>query len=201
MPQGIYLHTPDHAAAPERDPVPAPLEERFRCAPGAGGWRYVSERSDGLRVDLTVDGRWRQLRVEIGSGDPLVRGGVVGREALWIRGGREHAAEAAGFLGDSPAFLVAVARFLRLEPGRRADVRLVRLHGPALSGLTVAQRWRLAEITAHETDLRPLRVERYDTTDLDSGETSTFHLAGDVVLDAPGIELADLWTPPSRELP
>ncbi|HEY7485395.1 MAG TPA: hypothetical protein VH912_13110 [Streptosporangiaceae bacterium] len=157
----------------------------------------MGERTDGGRADLTVDARWRQIRVELTSGDWLIRGGVIGREALWIRGGEERSAEVAGFLADSPGFLVAVARWLRLEPGQDAVVPLVRLSGPALAALTVTQRWRLAEITTYETELTPLPVERYEITDLATGETGAVHLAGDVVLDAPGIELTDLETPPT----
>jgi hypothetical protein len=170
-----------------------------------GGWRYVGERSDGLRTDLTVDSRWQQIRVQVGAGELLVRGGLVGRELLWVRSagerGEEHAADAAGFLGDSPGFLVAVARSLRLERGSQADVRLVRLSEPALSALTIAQRWWLTEITTYDTELAPLPVERYEVADLSTGEVTPVHIAGDVVLDAPGVELTDLESPPTLSLP
>ncbi|MBC6456767.1 hypothetical protein [Actinomadura sp. HBU206391] len=189
MPRGTYA-----------DPQSG-TEEAFQCAPGVGGWRYVSERSDGLRTDLTVDSRWLQIRVQVGAGELLIRGGLAGRELLWVRSagkyGEEHSAEAAGFLGDSPGFLVAVARSLRLEPGSHADVRLVRLSAPALSALTVTQRWRLTDVTTYDTDLAPLPVERYEVTDLATGEASAVHLAGDVVLDAQGVELVDLERPPT----
>jgi hypothetical protein len=136
----------------------------------------------------------------------LIRGGTAGGELLWLRaaekddappGGEEHSARAAGFLGDSPGFLVAVARSLRLAPGEHAVVPLVRVHGPALAALTVSQRWRLAEVTSYDTDLAPLPVERYEILDLATGEPSVVHLAGDVVLAAPGIELTALETPPT----
>jgi hypothetical protein len=178
----------------------------------------VGERADGGRTDITVDGRWRQIRVQLTAAGWLVRGGAAGREVLWRRSAaeagsqagaqagsqmgsaasaEEHAAPAAGFLGDSPGFLVAVARSLRLDPGERADVALVRLHGPALAALTVRLRWRLTDITSHETELAPLPVERYEITDLATGEPSELHLAGDVVLAAAGIELAALESPPT----
>jgi hypothetical protein len=185
VPRGTYVHLDEQ------------VEERFQCAPGVGGWRYVGERSDGLRTDLTVDSRWRQIRVQVGSGDLLIRGGLVGRDLLWVRAGVEHSAEAAGFLGDSPGFLMAVARSLRLDPGEYTDVRLVRLAGPALAALTITQRWRYAEVTEYETELAPLPVDRYDMTDLATGETAAVHLAGDVVLAAPGIELTELESPPN----
>ncbi|SEF96757.1 hypothetical protein SAMN04489712_102655 [Thermomonospora echinospora] len=195
MPRGTYLHLAEDE----------PVEERFQCAPGPGGWRYVGERSDGGRVDLTVDGRWRQIRVELTTVSWLIRGGLAGHDLLWVRhpagpapaAPAEHGVRAAGFLGDSAGFLVAVARWLRLEPGEDAPVRLVRVQGPSLATLTVDQHWRLAEIETYETETAPLPVERYEVTDLATGEVHTVHLAGDVVLQAPNLELTDLQSPPS----
>lgn len=169
---------------------------------GPGGWRYVGQRSDGVRVDLVVDARWRQIRVEVVAPHWWIRGGVTGHELAWVRGAgtdapTEHGARAVAFAGESPGFLVAVARTLGLSEGERADVRLVRLNGTALSALTVTERWRLADVTAHETDSGPLPVERYEIADLATAEAVAVHVAGDVVLDAPGIELADLESPPT----
>jgi hypothetical protein len=189
VPRGTYLH------------LEPGLEERFQCAPGAGGWRYVGERSDGLRVDLVVDARWRQIRVEFAGPEWWIRGGLTGRELVWVRGGGGEAAErdarALGFLGESPGFLVAVSRSLGLEPGAHADIRLVQVTGTALSTLTVDRRWRLAEISTYETETEPLPVARYEVADLATGEGYAFHLAGDVVMDAPGIELTGLESPPN----
>lgn len=50
---------------------------------------------------------------------------------------------------------------------------------------------------AHPTDNGPLTVDEYQVSALDTGERHTIHLAGDVVLSAPGIELEDLESPPS----
>jgi hypothetical protein len=185
MPRGTYT-----------DPQSG-TRETFQCAPGVGGWRYVGERSDGLRTDLTVDSRWRQIRVQISSGDVLLRGGLVGRELFWVRAGEEHSAPAAGFAGESPGFLVAVARSLALDPGAHADVALVRLGGSVLAPLTITQRWWLTDITTYETELAPLPVERYEVADLATGESVPVHIAGDVVLEAPGVELSDLESPPN----
>ncbi|HEX2317102.1 MAG TPA: hypothetical protein VHJ17_25375 [Thermomonospora sp.] len=195
MPRGAYLHlTGDE-----------PVEERFQCAPGAGGWRYVGTRADGLRADLVVDGRWRQIRVELSSPQWSIRGGLAGHDLLWVRHPAgpaarppdEHAVRAAGFVGVSPGFLVAVARWLRLDPGAEAPVRLVQVEGPSLAALTVDQRWRLTGVETYETETAPLPVERYEVADLATGEVHTVHLAGDVVLEAPGLELADLESPPN----
>lgn len=40
-------------------------------------------------------------------------------------------------------------------------------------------------------------VDEYQVSALDTGEVHTVHIAGDVVLSAPGIELEHLETPPS----
>ncbi|MEU8120990.1 hypothetical protein AB0C21_19955 [Spirillospora sp. NPDC049024] len=189
MPAGTYLHLDEG------------VEERFQCAPGPGGWRYTSTRSDGVRVDLVVDARWRQIRVEVVTPGWWVRGGVTGRELAWVRAagetGTEHAEQASGFLADSPGFLVAVARSLGLDEGAQTDVRLVRLSGTSLSALTTLWRWRLAGTSMYETETEPLPVAEYEVTDLSTGEVETVHLAGDVVLAAPGIELTALESPPN----
>lgn len=195
MPRGVYVHQLEDGQ----------VEERFQCAPGAGGWRFVGDRSDGVRTDVTVDARWRQIRVELTTDEWRLRGGVTGHDLIWVRGPREQAAaepaekgeRAEGFLGESPGFLVAVARSLGLDPGGQGTVRLVRLEGAALSALTVDQRWRLAEIVTYETETVPLPVERYEVADLATGEVRMVHLAGDVVLEAPGVDLTELESPPS----
>ncbi|RKS76419.1 hypothetical protein BZB76_1774 [Actinomadura pelletieri DSM 43383] len=189
MPSGTYLH------------VDEGLEERFQCAPGPGGWRYTSNRPDEVRVDLVVDARWRQIRVEVVTSTWWVRGGVTGVEVAWVRAagetGTEHAERASGFLVDSPGFLVAVARSLGLDDGAQTDVRLVRLSGPSLAPLTTLWRWRRAGTSTYETETEPLPVAQYEVTDLSTGEVETVHLAGDVVLAAPGIELVALESPPN----
>ncbi|MFB4297799.1 hypothetical protein [Actinomadura sp. NTSP31] len=189
MPSGTYLHLDEG------------IEERFQCAPGPGGWRYVSQCPDGRRLDLVVDSRWRQIRVELVTPDWWLRGGVTGPELAWVRAagetGTEHGERAAGFVSDSPGFLVAVARSLELDEGAEADIRLVRLSGTSLSALTALWRWRRAGTSAYETDTGPLSVTEYEVTDLATGEVETLHLAGDVVLAASGIELTGLESPPN----
>lgn len=197
MPRGTYLH------------LPSGCTETFQCAPGPGGWRYVGSRTDGLHVDLAVDARWQPARLEVRTAEWLVRGGRTGAELLWLRApavgtpldapstAAEHVARATGFTGDSPAFLVTVARSLRLAPGAQSVVRLVAVRGPSLATLTLDQRWTLAEITTHETETAPLPVERYEVAWLDTGLVDEVHLAGDIVLSAPGIELATLESPPT----
>jgi hypothetical protein len=189
VPAGTYLHLDEG------------VEERFQCAPGPGGWRYTSARSDGVRVDLVVDARWRQIRVEVVTPGWWVRGGVTGRELAWVRAagetGTEHGERASGFLADSPGFLVAVARSLGLDEGAQTDVRLVRLSGTSLSALTTLWRWRLAGTSSYETETEPLPVSEYEVADLSTGEVEPVHLAGDVVLAAPGIELTGLESPPN----
>lgn len=176
--------------------------ERFSCAPGPLGWRYTASDDAGGSVDLTVDAQWRQLRVEVVRGGWTIRGGVTGRQTNWVRAGgpepEELGQRAAGFFGDSPAFLIAAARLLALEPGKRANVELVELGGDALAARLVRQAWRLVEVTEHQAEMRPLQVDQYEVTDLDTGEAVEVHLAGDVVLAAPDVELISLEGPPSE---
>lgn len=168
--------------------------EEFSCAAGPAGWRYVS-----AGLDLVLDSVGRQVRVEFRGGGWVLRGGVSGASTLWTRGpagfmesAGERAAEAAGFAGESPGLLVAAARLLRLEPGGRARLRLVAVTGEALAPRVVEQGWELVSVTARG----PLSVARYRVAALDTGEVGEVHLAGDVVLAAPGVELTALSSPP-----
>ncbi|MEW2113539.1 hypothetical protein EES44_23770 [Streptomyces sp. ADI96-15] len=204
MPKGRYsLHDPhDHT----------PLaEEHFHCAPGPHGWRYVAQlttrtpENDHLgSVDLTLDDLGRPLRLELHSGGWQVRGGAL-EGVTWVRTDPtgEEASEgtvaAHAFTGNSPAFLVATARLLRLtttSPPTR--VRLVSFTGQALAPRTLDQQWALRSSETHATDNGPLTVDEYLVGDVETGEQHTVHLAGDVILSAPGIELEDLETPPTR---
>ncbi|NLU70771.1 hypothetical protein [Streptomyces sp. HNM0574] len=201
MPRGRYsLHDPhDHA----------PLgDEHFQCATGPSGWRYVSQITTPSgdhagSVDLAVDELGRPLRLEIHAGSWRVRGGVMDGVS-WVRTDPtgEHAQEghaaAHSFTGASPAFLVATARLLRLTPGADATrVRLVSLAPPVLAPRTLDQSWALLDTEAHATDNGPLTVENYRVSEVGTGEQAAIHLAGDVVLAAPGIELEELENPPS----
>jgi hypothetical protein len=189
VPSGTYLHLDEG------------IEERFQCAPGPGGWRYTSRRDDGVRVDLVVDARWRQIRVELVTAGWWLRGGLTGPELAWVRaageGGTEHGERASGFVSDSPGFLVAVARSLELDESAAADVRLVRLSGTSLSALSVLWRWRRGGTSMYETETEPLPVSEYEITDLSTGEVEFLYLAGDVAVAAPGVELTDLGSPPN----
>ncbi|MGH3328649.1 MAG: hypothetical protein ACRDPT_12780 [Streptomycetales bacterium] len=201
MPKGLYSH---HGGDGE-----VVAYERFSCAPGPEGWRYAAEvrdASDSARigsVDVTVDRRWRPVRVEVGGGGWVVRGGLAGAALMWVRtgpsgaGAHEGSARAAGFSGRSPAFSVVTARLLGLSVGDVADVRLVTLTEPVLAPRTADERWRLVEVTPHETATRPLPVEHLEAIDLETGETRQVHLAGDVVLAAPGVALEELGSPPT----
>jgi hypothetical protein len=204
MPGGRYLHL-DSAGRPE-------AEERFSCAPGPAGWRYVSQvlAPDGSQlesVDLTVDSQWRALRVEVRAAGWLLRGGVAGADTVWSLAPDEssaavpEAARAAGFTGRSPAFAVVTARMLGLTQGRPARVRLLLLTGTGGQPLPVDEGWALTGVTTHATDAAPLPVERYEVADLASGQRRVIHLAGDVVLDAPSLELAELDGPPTLPMP
>ncbi|WP_329573089.1 hypothetical protein [Streptomyces sp. NBC_01361] len=201
MPRGRYsLHdTHDHT----------PLgEEHFHCAPGPSGWRYVSQTvtpsgDHSGSVDLAIDELGRPIRLELNAASWQVRGAAIDG-VTWVRTdptgthATEGNAPAHAFTGTSPAFLVATARLLRLTPASPATrVRLVRFTDPVLAPLTLDQSWALLKTETHATDSGPLNVDEYQVTDLDTGEQQTVHLAGDVVLAAPGIELEHLESPPS----
>ena len=201
MPRGRYslhdLH--DHT----------PLgEEHFSCAPGPSGWRYVSRTTapsgeDLGSVDLALDELGRPIRLELRAANWRIRGAAI-EGVTWVRTDPTgtHATEgnvrAHAFSGTSPAFLIATARLLRLTPDSSAvRVRLVTFTDPVLAPRTVDQSWALVNSEAHATDNGPLTVDEYQVSALDTGERHTVHIAGDVVLAAPGIELEDLDTPPS----
>ncbi|GAA1244512.1 MULTISPECIES: hypothetical protein [Streptomyces] len=201
MPRGRYsLHdTHDHT----------PLgEEHFHCAPGPSGWRYVSQTitpsgEHSGSVDLAIDELGRPIRLELNAASWQVRGAAIDG-VTWVRTdptgtyATEGNAPAHAFTGTSPAFLVATARLLRLTPASPATrVRLVRFTDPVLAPLTLDQSWALLKTETHATDTGPLNVDEYQVTDLDTGERQAVHLAGDVVLAAPGIELEHLESPPS----
>ncbi|MFC8176639.1 hypothetical protein ACFY5H_33725 [Streptomyces sp. NPDC013012] len=204
MPRGRYsLHDPhDHT----------PLgEEHFHCAPGPSGWRYVAQTTTPSgdhrgSVDLAVDERGRPIRLELHAAGWQVRGAALDG-VTWVRtdpagaDATEGNVRAHAFTGSSPAFLVALTRLLRLTPDSpETRVRLVALTDPVLAPLTVDQSWALLRSEAHPTDNGPLTVDEYQVSTLDTGERHTVHIAGDVVLAAPGIELEDLDTPPSSFL-
>ncbi|MFE9257115.1 hypothetical protein [Streptomyces sp. NPDC006879] len=202
MPRGRYsLHDPhDHT----------PLgEEHFHCAPGPSGWRYVAQTVTPAgdhrgSIDLAVDGLGRPIRLELHAASWQVRGAAL-NGVTWVRTdpagveATEGNVPAHGFTGTSPAFLIATARLLRLTPGSPVSrVRLVALTDPVLAPRTVDQAWTLLGSAVHSTDSGPLVVDEYQVRALDTGEQHSIHLAGDVVLSAPGIELEQLESPPSR---
>ncbi|MCW2665487.1 MAG: hypothetical protein JWN57_449 [Frankiales bacterium] len=194
MPTGAYLLS-DHDG-------PYAVE-RFTCAPGPAGWRYTATRSDpgtGAplgRLDLTLDGAGRAVRLELAAGGWELRGGMAGASAVWRRGEAERTATAAGFTGTSPAFAVATARLLGLSVGDPRRVRLVRVGDEALAARTVEEGWARTVVT----DSGGLPVERYEAADLATGERRVLHLVGDVVVDGTGIALLELQTPPTLTRP
>ncbi len=184
MPRGAYLlsgHDGPYAV------------ERFSCAPGPVGWRYVATRehpSTGrplgrLDVVLSAAGRAHRVHVELGGWE--LRGGAVGAQLLWRRGEVEREERAAGFTGTSPVWAVAAARLLGTTGGP-ARLRLVRLGDDALATLAVEQSW--ARTGFEDRDGVP--VARWAVDDPATGERRDLALAGDVLLGAPGVRLLEL---------
>ena len=179
MPGGVYRYADGRT-------------ETFSTVDAPAGWSYVGERDDGVRVELTVDSRWRPVRVELSTDRWRLRGGSNGRRLIWVRsasdgtGQVEDSAEAAGFLAESPAFLVVLPRLLSLPLKGSAWVRMVTLWQPLISPLVVERGWTLEAVEDHETPGGPLVVERYKVDDRATGEHVVVHLAGDVVLEGPG---------------
>ncbi|KYK11671.1 MULTISPECIES: hypothetical protein [Streptomyces] len=201
MPRGRYsLHE-------QHDHTPL-AEEHFQCAPGPSGWRYVSRLTTPAgdhhgSVDLALDELGRPIRLELHAASWQVRAAAIDG-VTWVRTdptgvhATEGNARAHAFTGTSPAFLVAITRLLRLTPSAAATrVRLVAFTDPVLAPRTVDHSWARVKSEAHGTDNGPLVVDEYQVTALDTGEQHTVHIAGDVVLAAPGIELEDLESPPS----
>jgi hypothetical protein len=202
MPRGRYslYDTHDHTLL---------AEEHFHCATGPSGWRYTAQTTapggaHAGSVDLTIDALGRPIRLELHSSSWRVRGAALDG-VTWVRTdptgeyARESNAPAHAFTGASPAFLIATARLLRLEPGGpAARVRLVSFQPPVLAPLTVDQSWSLITRTAHFTDSGELPVDNFRVADLATGDQYDVHIAGDVVLaSSAGIELDDLESPPS----
>lgn len=160
--------------------------ERFTCGPTPEGWRYEAVREDPRtavvtgRLEVHLDGGTTRLHVEAGGW--VLRGAAAGGQALWRRGAEEHTAAADGFTGTSPAFLVLGAL---LGPARR---RLVEVTEPVLATRSTDQQWAALPEEQHGGVL----VGLWQVDDLATGERRTVRLAGDVVVQAPGIQLRAL---------
>ncbi len=191
MPRGVYRYADGRT-------------ETFTTVDAPAGWSYVGERDDGTRTAVTFDSRWRPVRVELTTARWRVRGGSNGRRLMWVRsaldgsGQVEDSAEAAGFLAESPAFHVVLPRLLSLPVNGSAWVRMVTLWQPLLAPQVVERGWTLDAVDDHETPNGPLVVERYTVDDRATGEHTVVHLAGDVVLEGPGVALDDLEGPPNQ---
>jgi hypothetical protein len=155
--------------------------ERFVSGPDSAGWRYTATRTDpgsGAhlgRIDLLLDPAGRALRLEVVAGGWLLRGGVVGDEAIWRRGDEEHVERAHGFTGTSPAYAIAATRLLA-DTGA-ARLRLVAVHDGALATGTVDQSWTRRGPATWEVD------------DLATGERRRWAIEDDVVVEGSGLTL------------
>lgn len=160
--------------------------ERFTCGEVDGSWRYDAVREHpgtGARLgrlELLVDERSVRLHVEAGGW--VLRGAAAGGEVLWRRGSEERSAAGDGFTGSSPAHLVALSR-------RPAGLlQLVEVTEPVLATRLVQRSWA----PGGSEDRDGVRVDAHDLGDLATGERARVHLAGDVVVAAPGVRLTAL---------
>jgi hypothetical protein len=203
VPKGTYHHLDDHSGE-------LVAVETFSCAPGPQGWRYVGDLADpdGAplgRVDVTVDSRWRQLRVEVRAGSWVIRGGTTGAEVVYVRlpagelaPGEEQQAAAVAFTGRSPAFAITTSRLLGLELLDKRRLTLLQVTEPSAGTRIVEQGWALVDVTEHESETGPLVVRRYEVADLATGDRQVWSIAGDVVVEGPHLELVDLASPPNQ---
>lgn len=159
--------------------------ERFACGAGPQGWRYTSTSDVGDTLDLTVDDDGRVRRLLASFDGWAVRGGSVGEQLLWTRGEDEHVAQAAGFTGDSPGFVLATARLLGLEVGQARRLTLVELTDPVGAARTVRHGW--SRTAGPEPG-----IERYEVADLDTAERWVLHLAAETLVSREGAHAAHL---------
>lgn len=154
--------------------------ERFTCGEDGDGWSWSATRHDPVsgtllgRLDLQV-GAEQRLHAEAGGW--VLRAGTLGGEVMWRRGQDERSASADGLTGTSPAFVLATARRLDLAVTERRRVRLLAVTEPVQATLLVEQEWaRLAE-------------DRYEVTDLATGERRQLRVADGLVVDGPDLTL------------
>lgn len=156
--------------------------EHFSCVDEGARWSYEARREDPAtgsplgRLVLTLEGASVRLHVEAGGW--VLRGAAAGGEAVWRRGDAERAAAADGFTGTSPGHLIVAARLCRPR------LLLVEVTEPVLATRLVQRAW--TPLTGRD------ELDVHDVADLATGERGLVHLSGDVVVDAPGVELRSL---------
>ena len=153
--------------------------ERFTCGATADGWRYEGTREGG-RIELELVAGTVRLHVE--GGGWVLRGAASGGHVVWRRGREEHESVADGFTGSSPAFLLVGARLARPR------LSLVEVTEPVLATRVTTQAWTSLGREDHDG----IGVDAWRVDDLATGERRTVRLAGDVVVEAPGVQLVEL---------
>lgn len=168
--------------------------ERFTWTATGGGWRYAATLEDLAtgaalgRLELSFGaevaaGAGAEVRVHAEAGGWVLRAGTVGPDVLWRRGEQEHDTAADGVTGTSPAYAALVVSRLGLEVGGPLAVgdhrrlHLLAVTEPVLATRLVDRSW---------TRTGP---DRYEETDLATGERWTFRLAGGLVVEGPGLAL------------
>jgi hypothetical protein len=140
------------------------------------GTTYTASRPDGALTLVLGD----EVRLHVEAGGWVLRGGTVGPEVIWRRGDDEREAVADGFTGLSPAYALAVVRRLDLAVGEARRLRLVAVTEPVLATRLVDEAWtRLAE-------------DRWEATDLATGERRSLRIADGLVVEGTGLTLTRL---------
>ena len=169
--------------------------ERFTCGPDGDGWTYLATQEDLAtgamlgRLELGVRGSevrgsevqgsagWGEARLHVEAGGWVLRAGTVGPDVLWRRGDQEREAVADGVTGSSPAYAVVIVHRLALEVGEERRLRLVAVTEPVLATRLVDQSW---------TRTGP---DRYEVTDLATGERTALRMDAGLVQECPGLTL------------
>ena len=122
------------------------------------------------------------MRLHAEAGGWVLRGAAAGGQVLWRRGEQERSTAGDGFTGTSPAHLLAAAGLARPR------LHLVEVTEPVLATRATTQDW--TALGDEERD--GVLVVAWQVDDLTTGERRTVRLAGDVVVEAPGVRLIAL---------
>jgi len=167
--------------------------ERFRCAPGPAGWRYFSEieTSEPVQhretVDLTVDSAWRPHRLRVDTGEHLLQMAPAGDrlkghlddEELDLGWGPEVELD---YL--SPCFNAVTANRLG---DTSAEIQVAWFDPYTCEPRGVRQRYERLGEGSVTTPVGTFDAVRWRYSSIPEGFTRDIWVAGDLVVDYPGV--------------